>query len=174
MTNCFCAHSSVILVFVPRCFGTREINTKITISWALKQFVTRVHTLFSIYVMMSSWLMGPKLGAKIKVPAGVRKYMHVENWQQVHRQLKSFEKWFELLDNEVVWENRDSTDEIMHDSRTALLLTYFMSLTKLYQPSTDGVLFKLNWYRRSLKIVLKACVVCLLCYSRVFHITVTS
>ena len=26
----------------------REINTKITLSWALKQFVTRVHTLFSI------------------------------------------------------------------------------------------------------------------------------
>ena len=28
--------------------ATQEINTKITLSWALKQFVTRVHTLFSI------------------------------------------------------------------------------------------------------------------------------
>ena len=30
-------------------FPTREINTKIILSWALKQFVTRVHTSFSIY-----------------------------------------------------------------------------------------------------------------------------
>ena len=30
-------------------FTTRVINTKITISWALKQFVTRVHALFSMY-----------------------------------------------------------------------------------------------------------------------------
>ena len=33
--------------FFPRCCTTREINTKITLSWAYKQFVTRVHTLFS-------------------------------------------------------------------------------------------------------------------------------
>ena len=33
-----------------RCFATREINTKITLSWALKQFVTRRHTLFSVYL----------------------------------------------------------------------------------------------------------------------------
>ena len=38
-----------ICVYFPRCFATQEINTKITLSWALKQFVTRVHTLFSIY-----------------------------------------------------------------------------------------------------------------------------
>ena len=30
-------------------FTTREINTKITLSWALKQFVTRVHALLSMY-----------------------------------------------------------------------------------------------------------------------------
>ena len=35
-------------IYFPRCFATREINTKITLSWPLKQFVTRVHTLFSI------------------------------------------------------------------------------------------------------------------------------
>ena len=34
--------------FFPRCFATREINNKITLSWALNRFVTRVHTLFSI------------------------------------------------------------------------------------------------------------------------------
>ena len=28
------------------CFTTREINTKITLEWELKQFVTRVHTLY--------------------------------------------------------------------------------------------------------------------------------
>ena len=33
----------------------REINRKITLSWALKQFVIRVHTLFSIYLARSSW-----------------------------------------------------------------------------------------------------------------------
>ena len=49
VTTCFCTHSSVILVYFPRCFATREINTKITLSWALKQFVTRVHTFFSIW-----------------------------------------------------------------------------------------------------------------------------
>ena len=30
----------------PSCVATREINTKITLEWAHKQFVTRVHTLF--------------------------------------------------------------------------------------------------------------------------------
>ena len=35
-------------IYFPRCFATREINTKITLSWALKRFVTRLHTLFSI------------------------------------------------------------------------------------------------------------------------------
>ena len=35
-------------VYFPSCFANREINTKIKLSWALKKFVTRVHTLFSI------------------------------------------------------------------------------------------------------------------------------
>ena len=42
VTNCFAT-------FVTNCFATREINTKITLSWALKQFVTRVRTLLSLY-----------------------------------------------------------------------------------------------------------------------------
>ena len=33
-------------VYFPRCYATREINTKITLSWAKKQFATRVDTLF--------------------------------------------------------------------------------------------------------------------------------
>ena len=33
-------------VYFPRCCATREINTKITLLWAHKQFATRVHTLF--------------------------------------------------------------------------------------------------------------------------------
>ena len=36
-------------VYFPRCCATREINTKITLSWAHKKFPTRVHTLFYIY-----------------------------------------------------------------------------------------------------------------------------
>ena len=50
VTNCLCTHSSVILVFIScTVCATREINTKITLLWAHKQFATRVHTLFSIY-----------------------------------------------------------------------------------------------------------------------------
>ena len=37
-------------VYFPRCCTTREINTKITLSWAPKQFATRVHTLFYIFM----------------------------------------------------------------------------------------------------------------------------
>ena len=37
-------------IYFPRCFATREINTKITLSRALKLFATRVHTLISITV----------------------------------------------------------------------------------------------------------------------------
>ena len=36
-------------VYFPRCCATRQINTKITFSWAHKQFATRVHTLFYMY-----------------------------------------------------------------------------------------------------------------------------
>ena len=51
MTNCFCAHSNVILVFISLiAFTTREINIKIAPPWALKQFVARIHTLFFMYV----------------------------------------------------------------------------------------------------------------------------
>ena len=38
-------------VYFLRCCATREINTKITLSWTHKQFATRVHTLFYIYWM---------------------------------------------------------------------------------------------------------------------------
>ena len=33
-------------VYFSSCAATREINTKVTLEWARKQFVTRVHTLF--------------------------------------------------------------------------------------------------------------------------------
>ena len=49
VTNRLCAHSSVILVFISIVAATREINTKITLSWAHKQFATRVNTLFYVY-----------------------------------------------------------------------------------------------------------------------------
>ena len=41
MANCWCAHERVILVFIVY----KKRNTKITLEWAHKQFVTRVHTL---------------------------------------------------------------------------------------------------------------------------------
>ena len=41
--------------YMPRCLATRDINTKITLSWALKQFVNRVHTLFSISPVTWQW-----------------------------------------------------------------------------------------------------------------------
>ena len=39
--------------YFPGCCATREINTKITLSWAHKQFATWVHTLFYIYSCIS-------------------------------------------------------------------------------------------------------------------------
>ena len=42
VTNCFSAHS----VYFLSCEATREINTKVTLEWAQKLFVPRVHTLF--------------------------------------------------------------------------------------------------------------------------------
>ena len=48
-------------VYFPCCCATREINTKITLSWAPKQFSTRVHTLFYIYILgLFSWHQGKK------------------------------------------------------------------------------------------------------------------
>ena len=37
-------------IYFPHCFATWEINTKITLLWALKQFITRVDTLFTIWL----------------------------------------------------------------------------------------------------------------------------
>ena len=39
--------------YFPRCFATLEINTKRTLLCALKQFVTQVHTLFSVIKKMA-------------------------------------------------------------------------------------------------------------------------
>ena len=38
-------------VYFPRCCANWEINTKITLSWAHKQFSTRVHTSSSMYLV---------------------------------------------------------------------------------------------------------------------------
>ena len=42
-------------VYFPSCEATREINTKITLSWALKQFVTRVHYSMSCITTQLYW-----------------------------------------------------------------------------------------------------------------------
>ena len=41
-----CSWEGYFGVYFPSCEAKREINTKITLEWAQKQFVTRVHTLF--------------------------------------------------------------------------------------------------------------------------------
>ena len=43
-------------IYFPRCFATQDINTKITLSWALKRFVTRVHTLFSMHFLYNAYI----------------------------------------------------------------------------------------------------------------------
>ena len=45
-----CSLECYLGIYFPRCFATREINTKITPSCVLKQFVIWVHTLFSMCV----------------------------------------------------------------------------------------------------------------------------
>ena len=44
-------------VYFTRCFATREINTKITLSWAYKPFATTVQTLFSMYYNIDSLIL---------------------------------------------------------------------------------------------------------------------
>ena len=43
-----CSLEYYLSVHFTLCFTTQEINTKITLSWALKQFVAQVNTLFCI------------------------------------------------------------------------------------------------------------------------------
>ena len=43
--NCLCAQERVILALFPSCEATKEISTKITLSWVHIRFVTTVHTL---------------------------------------------------------------------------------------------------------------------------------
>ena len=48
-----------VCILVPTCcFTTRELNKKVTLSWAQRQFLTRVHTLFSLYAPCRTRCMG--------------------------------------------------------------------------------------------------------------------
>ena len=54
----------LFLVFISPCWAaTREINSKITLKWAHKQFVTRVHTLF--YFLHD--ITNPKMTLKLRI-----------------------------------------------------------------------------------------------------------
>ena len=57
-------------VYFPRWCATQEINTKITLLWAHKQFATRVHTLFYIsFLYCSQWsLLGSKNHEGVIIP----------------------------------------------------------------------------------------------------------
>ena len=56
MVNCLCAHERVILVFIS--IVAAQINTKITLEWAHKQFTMRVHISFhSLYHITNPQMM---------------------------------------------------------------------------------------------------------------------
>ena len=55
-------------VYFPSCAATREINTKITLEWVHKQFVTRVHTLFYFLHNMTNPWMTLKRGSSHIIP----------------------------------------------------------------------------------------------------------
>ena len=46
-------------VYFPSCEAMREISTKMTLSWAQKQFGSQVHTLFSIYAHKRCFIVCP-------------------------------------------------------------------------------------------------------------------
>ena len=50
-------------VYFPSCAATREINIKITLEWAHKQFITRIHTLFHFLHDMTN----PKIPLKTRI-----------------------------------------------------------------------------------------------------------
>ena len=68
-------------VYFLSCCTTWEINTKITLSWAHKQFATRVHALFSIYSVHggSRWSITP-------IPQGYFTVYSGNTWLCVHWQ----------------------------------------------------------------------------------------
>ena len=56
-----CSLKGYFGVYFPHCFATQEINTKITLLWAHKQFTTPTHTLSSVFiwhVLLKWWAMG--------------------------------------------------------------------------------------------------------------------
>ena len=55
-------------VYFPSCAATKEINTKITLEWAHKQFVTRVHTLFYFLHDITNPWMALKQGSSHIIP----------------------------------------------------------------------------------------------------------
>ena len=60
----------------PRCFATLDINTKIILSWALKQFFKRVQTLFSMFPLATIMKWADMLHIyKFSVETGVHKWI---------------------------------------------------------------------------------------------------
>ena len=74
-----CSPKCYFCVYFPCCFATQEINTKITLSWALKQFITRVHTLFSIYIMNCLPVL-PSHQRQSKLPCEIRLFLSSAGW----------------------------------------------------------------------------------------------
>ena len=56
VTNCSCAHPCVIFVSISLVASKLgKYTRKLTLSWAQKQFVTRVHRLFSNFIVCLLW-----------------------------------------------------------------------------------------------------------------------
>ena len=76
----------------PRCFATREINNKITLSWTLKQFVTRVHTLFSISPAFLLVIL--TLSLKNESHITHSSFINCSSLIDIHKPLHLFYYWF--------------------------------------------------------------------------------
>ena len=96
----------LIDVYFPCCFTTREINTQITPSWAQKQFVTRVHTLFSMYCI----------------------------WSQTHR--KVIQMRFILASKPIVYDLKIARGDQYHEDNNILLCCWYWSISLLTQAET--------------------------------------
>ena len=74
-------------IHLPRCCATRAINTKITLSWAHKQFTTRVLTLFSMYSTRSplhGWFQFQKKSNSMAITVNCIQYQLCDHYKKLH------------------------------------------------------------------------------------------
>ena len=116
-------------VYCPHCFTTREINTKRTFPWELKQFFTQVHTLFSLYKNQNQWI-----SREVKE----KKTMMMTNCHQLNQLPCTEELWCLLLMIYENWYKNQNNDDKKSLMATTLILIrhmggYFNIKTSYYQ-----------------------------------------